>query len=53
MHPQWPEADHLWAVYARLLMGAKHTGGPWAEAFGETEAVALRALAQQFRNRRA
>jgi hypothetical protein len=25
---------------------------PWVEAFGETEAIALRALAQQFRNQR-
>jgi hypothetical protein len=50
MHPQWREADHLWAVYARHLIGAKHTvGHQWHEAFGETEAIALRALAQQFR----
>jgi hypothetical protein len=54
MHPQWREADHLWAVYARHLMGAKHTlAHQWHEAFGQTEAIALRALAQQFRNRRA
>ena len=52
MHPQWREADHLWAVYARRLIGAQHTGGQWHEAFGQTEAIALRALAQQFRNLR-
>jgi hypothetical protein len=48
MHPQWREADHSWAVYARRLTGPKPTIGAWREAFGETEAIALRSLAQQF-----
>jgi hypothetical protein len=51
MHPQWREADHPWAVYARRLVGVRHTvDHQWHEAFGQTETIALRALAQQFRN---
>lgn len=50
MSPQWREVDHLWAVYARRVAGGRQNGGRWHEAFGQTEAVALRALAQQFRN---
>lgn len=53
MHPQWRAADNLWTVDARRLIGAKHTvGHQWHEAFGQTESIALCALAQQFRNRR-
>ena len=39
------------AVYARP-MARSSDDKPWVEAFGETEAIALRALAQQFRNQR-
>jgi hypothetical protein len=52
MSPQSREVDHLWVIYARHVTGLEQGGGPWHEAYGETEAVALRALAQQFRNRR-
>ena len=47
--PLWRESERLWAVYAHpVASGGKET--PWAEAFGQTEAIALRALAQRFRN---
>jgi hypothetical protein len=46
--PLWRESEHLWEVHAHPMpSGGKET--PWAEAFGQTEAIALRALAQQFR----
>ena len=50
MRPVWREADRMWAIYARKMAGPGHADGPWREAFGQTEAIALRALAQQFRN---
>ena len=51
MRPQWQRDQRVWVIYARNLTGARRTLDPWAEAFGETEAIALRALAQQFRTR--
>ena len=36
-------------LYAQHLSGTRPTVGPWREAFGQSEAIALRALAQQFR----
>jgi hypothetical protein len=44
----WRGTDRVWAVYARSTARSSDEK-PWAEAFGETEAVALRALAQQLR----
>ena len=44
------ERDRVWAIYARTMAGPWHADGPWREAFGHAEAIALRALAQQFRN---
>jgi hypothetical protein len=38
----------VWAVYARSTTRSSDDK-PWVEAFGETEAIALRALAQQLR----
>jgi hypothetical protein len=46
--PAWRGSERLWAVYARPMSSTREDR-PWAEAFGETEAIALRALAQQFR----
>ena len=51
LSPQWREVDHLWVVYAQPVIG--HGWSAWHEAFGQTETVALRALARQFRHRRA
>jgi hypothetical protein len=48
----WRETDRVWAVYARSTARSSDEK-PWVEAFGATEAVALRALAQQFRTQRA
>jgi len=48
LRPLWRETDRLWAVYARSTTRSRDEK-PWAEGFGETEAIALRALAQQFR----
>jgi len=48
LRPLWRGTKGLWAVYARpMTRGGKETS--WVEAFGETEAIALWALAQQFR----
>jgi hypothetical protein len=41
--------DRGWAVYARQLPGPGQDPDAWREAFGKTEASALRAMAQQFR----
>ena len=49
MRPVWRAEDRVWAIYAHHLSGPKHAVGPWREAFGQSEAIALRALAQQFR----
>ena len=51
MRPQWQRDQRVWVIYARNLTGARRALDPWAEAFGETKAIALRALAQQFRTR--
>ncbi|MGO9178741.1 MAG: hypothetical protein ACLQBX_17830 [Candidatus Limnocylindrales bacterium] len=48
LRPMWRETDRMWAVYARSTARSSDAK-PWADAFGETEAIALRALAQQFR----
>jgi len=48
LRPMWRGTDRLWAVYARSTTRSSDAT-PWAEGFGETEAIALRALAQQFR----
>ncbi len=48
LRPLWRETDRTWAVYARSTARSSDDK-PWVEAFGETEAIALRALAQQFR----
>ncbi len=48
LRPLWRGTDQVWAVYARSTTRSGDEK-PWAEAFGETEAIALRALAQQFR----
>jgi hypothetical protein len=44
--------ERVWAVYARKPSGPRHVIGPWREAFGSNETIALRVLAQQFRNLR-
>jgi hypothetical protein len=51
MRPQWQGDLRVWVIDARNLTVARRALDPWAEAFGETEAIALRALAQQFRRR--
>jgi hypothetical protein len=51
LRPMWQETKRVWAVYARSTTRSSDAQ-PWVEAFGETEAIALRALAQQFRNQR-
>ncbi len=51
MRPVWREADQVWAVYAREVMGARREHEAWLEAYGESQAIALRALAQQLRER--
>jgi hypothetical protein len=48
LRPMWRETDRMWAVYARSTTRSSDDQ-PWVEAFGETEAIALRALAQRFR----
>jgi len=48
LRPLWRGEQGVWAVYARST-NRSGDDQPWVEAFGETEAVALRALAQQFR----
>jgi hypothetical protein len=48
LRPMWRETDRVWAVYARSTARSSDEK-PWAEAFGATEAIALRALAQQIR----
>jgi hypothetical protein len=48
LRPLWRGSQGVWAVYARR-MSRRGEDRPWVEAFGETEAIALRALAQQFR----
>ena len=48
LRPMWQETSRVWAVYARSTTRSSDAQ-PWVEAFGETEAIALRALAQQFR----
>ena len=49
LRPLWQETKRVWAVYVRRLTGPKRTVGVWHDAFGQTEAIALRALSQQFR----
>ena len=51
LRPMWREADRMWVVYARSTTRSSDDK-PRAEAFGQTEAIALRALAKQFRNQR-
>ena len=51
--PVWRKDERDWAVYARRTIGARRDGDEWREAFGESEAMALRALAQQFRTAQA
>ena len=48
LRPMWQETKRVGAVYARSTARSSDAQ-PWLEAFGETEAIALRALAQQFR----
>ncbi len=48
LRPMWRETGRTWVVYARSTTRSSDDK-PWAEAFGETEAIAPRALAQQFR----
>ena len=48
LRPMWRETDRVWAVYARSTARSSDAQ-PWLEAFGETEAMARLALAQQFR----
>ena len=48
LRPLWRGEQGAWAVYARFTARSSDDK-PWVEAFGETEAIALRALAQQFR----
>jgi hypothetical protein len=48
LRPMWRGEQGAWAVYARSTARSSDAES-WVEAFGETEAIALRALAQQFR----
>jgi hypothetical protein len=48
LRPLWRGEQGVWAVYARSTARSSDAES-WVEAFGATEAVALRALAQQFR----
>jgi hypothetical protein len=48
LRPMWRGEQGVWAVYARSTARSSDAE-PWVEAFGETEAIALRALTQQFR----
>jgi hypothetical protein len=50
--PQWREDDNLGGVYARRLSGPWRGRDGARQAFGATQVIALRALAQQFRNQR-
>ena len=52
LRPLWRGEQGVWAVYARSTTRSSDDQ-PWVEALGETEALALRALAQQFRARQA
>jgi hypothetical protein len=52
MVPVWRAGERVWAVYARKPNGPRHVIGPWREAFGSTQTIALGAMAQQFRNLR-
>jgi hypothetical protein len=52
MHPQWREDDQMWFVYTRQLTGTWRGRNAGHQAFGATEAIALRALAQQLRGAR-
>jgi hypothetical protein len=48
LRPVWRGTQDVWGAYARpTTQGGEDR--PWVEAFGETEAAALRALAHQFR----
>lgn len=49
IRPVWRAEDRVWVMYAQRLSGPHHTAGPRRKAFGQTEAIALRAPAQQFR----
>ena len=48
MPPQWRPLERVWAVYARTGRSGS-ARGHWREGLGQSEAIALRALAQQFR----
>ncbi len=48
LRPLWRGTMGRWAVYARP-MSRRGEDRAWVEVFGETEATALRALAQRFR----
>jgi hypothetical protein len=48
LRPMWRGEQGAWAVYARSTARSSDAQ-PWVDAFGETEATALRALTQQFR----
>jgi hypothetical protein len=48
LRPMWRGEQGAWAVYARSTARSSDAES-WVEAFGETEAIALRALAQQLR----
>ena len=48
--PRYDERDGLWVVRADLIQDPPPYR-PWREAFGATEADAVRALARQFKGR--
>jgi hypothetical protein len=45
MLPVWRAGERLWAVYARKPNGPRHVIGPWRQAFGSNQTIALRILA--------
>ncbi len=48
LRPLWRGEQGAWAGYARSTARSSDDK-PWLEAFGATEALALRAMAQRFR----
>jgi len=51
--PVWRGTVGLWVVYARQMTGPQRDREVWREASGQTEALAIRALAQLFKIGRA